>query len=82
MNKILAATSTIVPGLGVLQRIEIIEITWSESRNVECIGTLLQEKFQGMRMNIVTYNNKQYSVLDGRADQRIIRYVVLAIVSA
>jgi hypothetical protein len=82
MNKILAATSTIVPGLGVLQRIEIIGITWRESRSMECIGTLLQEKFQGMRMNIVTYNNKQYSVLDGRAGQRTIGYIFLAIVSA
>ena len=82
MNKILAATSTIVPGLGVLQRIEIIEITWSESRNVECIGTLLQEKFQGVWVNIVTYNNKQFSVLDERVDKRIIGCIVLAEVSA
>ena len=82
MNKVLAAANAIVIGLRVLQRIEIIEITWSESRSVECIGTLLQEKFQAVRMNIVTYNNKQFSVLDGRVDKRIIGCIVLAKVSA
>ena len=82
MNKVLAAANAIVPGLRVLQRIEIIEITWSESRSVKCIGTLLQEKFQGVWVNIVTYSNKQFSVLDERVDKRIIGCIVLAKVSA
>ena len=52
------------------------------AENIEVFKIVGPIKCDDIPENIVTYDNKQYSVLDERADQRKIGYIVLAIASA